>query len=92
MAESLLTAYWVKGQRGSSPSGFGVTARNVDDALRIIRGWGHEMPANISLLDIREDVTIDELDHHVVCNMGPIVVRGMWYPFCGLGVPAWMDV
>jgi len=28
---------------------------------------------------------------HVVANMGPIVVRGMWYPFVAVGVPEWAE-
>jgi hypothetical protein len=27
----------------------------------------------------------------IAVNMGPIVVRGMWYPFVAVGVPKWAD-
>jgi hypothetical protein len=39
-----------------------------------------------------EGITVAELDpRHVVPNMGPIAVRGMWYPFVAVGVPRWAE-
>ena len=92
MAQSLLTAYWIGPPSPHAPLGFGVTAWSLDDALRIICGLGYEgyVPDDLSTLVIREGVTVADLDQrHVVANMGPIVVRGMWYPFVAVGVPDW---
>jgi len=39
-----------------------------------------------------EGITVAELDQpHVVRNMGPIAVRGMWYPLVAVGVPRWAE-
>jgi hypothetical protein len=94
MAKSLLTAYWIVPPLRDGPLGFGVTAWSVEDALRMIRSWGYEryLPDDLSTLTIRAGITVAELDQpHVVANMGPIVVRGMWYPFVGVGIPRWME-
>jgi hypothetical protein len=94
MAKALLTAFWIVPPSPHGPLGFGVTSWSLDDALRIIRGWGYEryLPEDLNTLTIREGITVAELDHpHVLANMGPIVVRGMWYPFVGVGIPRWMD-
>jgi hypothetical protein len=89
-----LTAFWIVPPSQHGPLGFGVTARSLDDALRIIRalGYGEYLPDDPGALRVRAGVTVAELDQpHVVANMGPIVVRGMWYPFVALGVPEWAD-
>jgi hypothetical protein len=94
MGQSLLTAFWIVPPSPHGPLGFGVTGWSLDDALRIIRalGYGSYLPDDLSNLVIREGVTVADLDHaYVVANMGPIVVRGMWYPFLTVGVPEWAD-
>jgi hypothetical protein len=94
VAASLLTAYWIRTPFRRAPLGFGVTARSFDDAVKIMRalGYGCYLPEDLSLLDVREGVTFAELDQlNVVPNMGPIVVRGMWYPFVAVGMPAWAN-
>jgi hypothetical protein len=35
---------------------------------------------------IRENIRFADLPAHVQEHMGPIVVRGLWYPFHRLGV------
>jgi hypothetical protein len=90
-----LTAYWIKSPFPHAPLGFGVTAWSLDDALRIIRAldYGQFLPDDLGALKITVGVTAAELEQqHVVPNMGPIVVRGMWYPFVALGVPTWVEV
>jgi hypothetical protein len=89
-----LTAFWIKSPVSGAPLGFGVTARSVDDALRIIEavGFGRYLPDDRSTLQITEGVTVAELDQpHVVANMGPIAVRGLWYPLVAVGIPAWAE-
>ena len=92
--DSILTAYWITPPSQHGPLGFGVTALSLDDAIFIIRelSYGTWLPDDLSLLKIREGVTVAKLNEpYVVANMGPIVVRGMWYPFIALGVPDWAN-
>lgn len=87
-----LIPFWITPHDRSGPLGYGVTAWSLADALWIIRRWGWRLPADEGGLTVREGVAIADLDQsHVVANMGSIVVRGMWYPYVGLGVPRWMN-
>jgi hypothetical protein len=55
-------------------------------------GYGCYLPDDPSALRVREDVTVAALDQsHVVANMGPIAVRGLWYPLIAVGVPEWAE-
>jgi hypothetical protein len=50
------------------------------------------LPANTSDLQVTADVSIESLPIGVRQSMGPIVVRGLWYPFaCGVGVTGTVD-
>jgi hypothetical protein len=94
MAVAGLTAFWIVPPSSHGPLGFGVTARSFDDALRIIRAldYGRYLPDDLGALRVTEGITVAELDQpHVVANMGPIVVRGMWFPFVAVGVPEWAE-
>jgi hypothetical protein len=94
MTVTALIAFWITLPSPHGPLGFGVTAWSLDDALQIIRalGYGPYLPGDPSALHVTENVTVAALDHpHVVANMGPIVVRGMWYPFVVVGVPEWAE-
>jgi hypothetical protein len=94
MAVPGLIAFWIVPPSAYGPLAFGVTAWSFDDALWIIRAldYGRYLPDDVGALRVTEGVTVADLDQsHVVANMGPIVVRGMWYPFVAVGVPAWAD-
>jgi hypothetical protein len=94
MAEAGLTAFWIKSPFPHAPLGFGVTAWSLDDALGIIAAldYGRYLPDDLAGVQVREGITVAELDQpHVVANMGPIAVRGMWYPFVAVGVPPWAE-
>lgn len=86
-----LTAYWISTSHG--PLGLGVTAWSVEDALRIVQqlGYGMWLPADPRQAQLNSDVTIETLDPYVRRHMGPVVVRGLWYPFTCVGVPRWAD-
>jgi hypothetical protein len=87
MSESTLTPFWIVPPSEHSPLPFGVTAFSLADALRMIEDAGYELPQDRSALRVTEGIRFDDLDeHHVVPNMGPIVVRGMFYPFTKVGV------
>lgn len=88
MAEQLLTPFWIVPPGRHGPLGFGVTAHGLDDALRIIREsrFADYLPSDPGSLRIVEGVRYDDLEEdHVRAHMGPIVVRGLWYPFLRVG-------
>jgi hypothetical protein len=88
----LLTTYWIKPGNRSGPLGLGVTAYSLNDAIDIIRksGYGRWLPDDLAEINFIEDVRFDDLEQEYVRqHMGPIVVRGMWYPFTHLGPPVW---
>lgn len=79
-----LTAFWIEPPDGP---GYGVTAFSLQDALEILRSFGFELPDDLSSLRVTPGVRFEDLDPgHVVPNMGPIVVRGLWYPFVQIGL------
>jgi hypothetical protein len=94
MASVGLTAYWLETSFRQVPLRFGVTARSLADAIAIIRavGYSRYLPDELAGVKVTEGVTVGDVDYsHVVANMGPIAIRGMWYPFVTLGVPAWAE-
>lgn len=87
MSDSLLTAYWIKTLDSHGPLGFGVTAFSLADALQIIQAMGYRLPDDLDALEIKENVRFEDIDYrHVREHMGPMVVRGIWYPFTRLGI------
>jgi hypothetical protein len=87
MTGSPLIPFWIVPPSEHGPLGFGVTAFSLSDAFQIIQDAGFELPEDRGALQIREAVRVSDLDQsHVVKNMGPIVVRGLWYPFTKVGV------
>ena len=91
MATDLLTAFWIVPPGRHGPLGFGVTAHSREDALSVIRraGYGEYLPESVGSLKIIEGVTVANLeDPYVRDHMGPIIVRGMWYPFVRVGTDA----
>ena len=59
----------------------------MSDALRILREFGFKLPDDISDFKIIEGVRVADLDQkHIVPNIGPIIVRGVWYPRQKIGV------
>jgi hypothetical protein len=90
MKGSWLTSYWIVSPNPRAPLGFGVTGFSLEEALRIIRSEGYEdcLPDDLGQLQVIENVAIQDLDQrHVVPNMGPMVMRGLWYPCQNLGWP-----
>ena len=86
MKGSCLTCYWITTGKVWGPLGFGVTAWSLEDAIQLLGAEGFDICENLGQLQIRENVTFAELDqNHVVPNMGPMVMRGVWYPRRNLG-------
>jgi hypothetical protein len=85
---SWLTSYWITSPSQHGPFGYGVTAFSLEEALRFIRaeGFGLYLPDNLAELSVIENITFQQLDqNNVVPNMGPMVIRGMWYPCRNIG-------
>jgi hypothetical protein len=82
---SILISFWIKDPDPSGPFGYGVTAFSITDAFEIVSRAGYRLPDDKSSLKISKDIKPADLDHHILDNMGPIVVRGLWYPFIGIG-------
>ena len=79
---SILTVYWIESPDVASPFGFGVTAFSVEDAFRLLRKAGINVPQDVSKYRVKENIKFADIDpHHIGPNMGPIVVRGVWYPY-----------
>jgi hypothetical protein len=87
MRDLTLKPFWIVSPDPHGPLGFGVTAFSLEEALQIIRDAGYLVPENTTLLRVEENVKVSDIDErHVVKNMGPIVVRGIWYPFSKVGI------
>jgi hypothetical protein len=94
MADPLLTAFWIKSPFSRARLGFGGTARSLNEALTILRAvnFGQYLPDDDRRFRITPGISITDLDHHhVLKSMGPIALRGLWYPFIVLGVPRWLE-
>lgn len=94
MADQELIAFWIKSPLPHTPLGFGVTAWSLEDALGIIGALGYDryLPADLKGVEVRENITVTDLDQPaLIANMGPINVRGLWYPFWAVGVPRWAE-
>lgn len=88
MKGSWLTTYWIVTGLQYGPFGIGVTAWSLDDAIQLIKAEDYPLPINLDELQVREHVTLADLDqHHVIPNMGPMEMRGIWYPCRNLGLP-----
>ena len=77
---SELRAFWYETQRDGAPARYGVTAFSLEHAAELLRAAGFSLESGARVLVI-EDVTFDQLDaHHVVPNIGPMQIRGVWFP------------
>lgn len=89
MSRSILKAFWIEGHDQRGPLGFGVTAFSLMDAFEIVARAGYQLPDDKSTLRVRADIKPADLEYHLVReHMGPIVVRGLWYPFRDVGFGA----
>ena len=61
--------------------GCGITAFNLDDAKAILLQKVFKSKSIKIKYEVTENINIDELDQdHVVLNMLPPSVRGVWFP------------
>jgi hypothetical protein len=82
-----LISFWMQRHDAGPYDAYGVTGYSLADALHILREFGIELPEDMSSFKIVEGVRVSDLDqNHVAPNIGPIVVRGVWYPLQKIGV------
>jgi hypothetical protein len=82
---TLLRRYWFEFQRtGTSENlslGYGVTAHDYNDALRLLEQRVFEGRPLPQIVRCTEDVDVSTLDsRHVLPNIGLVIARGVWYP------------
>ena len=88
--KKVLTAYWLSYPADPSfPLGQGVTAHSVEDAYQLLEESGYTLHIEAKYVKIKENVTIDDLDRtNIVPNIGPLIMRGIWYPCLNIGFGA----
>jgi len=73
----MMTSFWFKTDRGL---GYGVTATSQADAEALLKSHGYPLPSE-RVVAVTRGVTIAALDkEHVLPNIGPMRVRGVWFP------------
>jgi hypothetical protein len=74
-----LRRYWFPADRGF---GIGVTATSESEARALANDAARQyLPAGARLSGVIPDVDVSTLDrNHVLPNIGPAAVRGVWYP------------
>lgn len=78
----MLIRYWFS---SSCSLGVGVTAFSAADAEALIRDAGLRPGIDVDLEHYISNVDVRSLDQsHVVPNMGPPNVRGVWFPCLNL--------
>lgn len=69
---------------------FGVTAHSLSDAVRIIRSFRYSLPDDEAELRVRTGVSPVDIEPAIRARIGPLDVRGLWYPFIWHGLPPWL--
>jgi hypothetical protein len=83
-----LVPYWISFPDNQYyPFGFGVTAFSVEDAYSIFEEFGFDYHKTAKEIKIIENIKYDEIpySHKTELNMGPMVVRGIWFPHLNSG-------
>lgn len=76
---SLLESYWLT--LPGIPENIGISAYSIEDATSLLHEHGYELDLSSPDIDIKTGITHSDLDqNHIVPNMGPIAIRGIWYP------------
>jgi hypothetical protein len=73
-----LRRFWFHATRGL---GVGVTAPTEEEARRLAEEALAQTQPGAQITGVVPDIDVSTLDAgHVLPNMGPAVVRGVWYP------------
>ena len=74
----MLVPFWFKTNPGF---GYGVTAISQAEAEQFLRESGYP-PDGTEVIEVIHNVQHKDLkQNHVVPNAGPMVMRGVWYPW-----------
>ena len=77
----LLRRFWFQCAPDQCWIGFGVTAFTCSEAEQIVGDYCDRLGRKPEITSVIEDVDIRTLDQkHVVPNMGPCNLPGLWYP------------
>jgi hypothetical protein len=78
----MLIRYWFKTDIGF---GYGVTAFSQSDAESLLASFVERIGKDRKVVEIVPNIDIRTLDqNHVIPNMGPSNIRGVWYPSLNL--------
>ena len=87
MAESPLTSFWIEGPSEKGPLGYGVTGFSIEDAYALVEAAGYSLPNEKKTLRYRTVRSIDDVPVRFAReHSGPVILRGLWYPFTRIGV------
>ena len=89
-----LGCYWISFPQDSHlPLGIGVTAFSEEDAFHLIEEQGIDAWYECAVeIKVEHGVRIQDLDEkNIVPNIGPMQLRGVWYPARNIGYGAPRD-
>lgn len=92
--DTRLETFWVTfPQDENLPLGIGVTAYSEEDAFALIKEQGiDQWYAGAKKVNVTKGISIADLDQrNVVPNIGPMQLRGVWYPAANIGYGAPRD-
>jgi len=92
--DARLETYWISfPQDPNLPFGIGVTAYSEEDAFSLIQEQGFDQwYADAKETRVTKGVSISDLDQsNIVPNIGPMQLRGVWYPAANVGYGAPRD-
>ena len=86
-----LKTYWISfPQNPEMPIGIGVTALQEEDAFNLIKDQGFDSWfEGATEIHIKTGVELSEMKSLIsAANMGPLQLRGVWYPAANIGFGA----
>ena len=78
-----LIPFWISFPKNDNfPIGFGVTAYSTEDAFNLLEEFNYNYHQDAAEVKVIENIKWDEIPwpNKTYPNMGPIVVRGIWFP------------
>ena len=85
-ARTLLIPFLFTRTEGLRRHWYGVSAFSLEDAIGLLRASGYALDPRDPAVSIREHVVLDEYEQrHIGPSMGPMQLRGVWYPRHNLG-------
>lgn len=77
----MLRSFWFT---TSSGLGYGATGYDQADAEALLQSFGYPLEG-VRIIRVTPDIKQSDLEqNHVAPNSGPVIVRGVWFPFHNL--------